>query len=105
MSVYSINAFATESTYHSGQASKHSAIATSQGMASTAKVASAVMVAPVVAAAGVSLVAGSVISEAGDALLDSAKASHANSHHQHHTLIVTELTITADPAPNQVINR
>lgn len=97
-------AIAENSVHHSGQASKHSAIATSQGLASTATVASAVVAVPVVMAVGTSIVAGSVIVEVGEAISNSVKASHASSHMPHHTLIITERTVTADPAPNKVIN-
>jgi hypothetical protein len=55
-------------------------------------------------AVGASVVAGSVIVEVGEEISDSVKASHASSHTHHHTLIITERTITADPAPNKVIN-
>lgn len=104
LSLFSNVTLAKDSVHHSGQASKHSAIAGSQGLASTATVASAVVAVPVVMAVGASLVAGSVIVEVGDAISDSVKASHASSHTHHHTLIITERTITADPAPNKVIN-
>ncbi|MEP4891141.1 MAG: hypothetical protein ABJV04_14035 [Aliiglaciecola sp.] len=107
LSMASLNTQAAGSAHHSGQASKHTALAASEGVASTAKVASVALVTPVIVAGGVSLVAGSVVAEAGDALSDGLKSSHASSHHHHHqhTLIITEHTITADPAPSQVINK
>ncbi|MDO6693626.1 hypothetical protein Q4574_10045 [Aliiglaciecola sp. 3_MG-2023] len=107
LSTSSLNALAEGSVHHSGQASKHTALAASEGLASTAKVASVVMVTPVIVAGSVSLVAGSAVVEAGDALSDGLMSSHSASHEHHHqqTLIITEHTITADPAPNQVIKR
>jgi hypothetical protein len=104
LSLLSNVTFAKDSVHHSGQASKHSAIAASQGLASTATVASAVFAVPAIVAVGASVVAGSVIVEVGEGISDSVKASHASSHTHHHTLIITERTITADPAPNKVIN-
>jgi len=94
------------STYHSGQASKHTALAISEGAASTAKVASAAVAVPVVIVGGASLVAGSVLVEAGDSLANSAANSSKHHHthvHKKTTLIITEKTITADPAPDKVI--
>ncbi len=92
------------SVHHSGQASKHTALAFSEGAASTAKVASAAVAVPLVVVGSASVVAGSVLVEAGDAFADSA--NHA-SHHKHvqqtKTLVITEKTITADPAPDKVI--
>ncbi len=87
---------------HSVQASTHSGLAVSEGLASTAMVASAVVAVPVVVVAGSSLVAASVVVEAGDALADSARHSHSH-HHHHRTLVITERTITAGPAPKVVM--
>ncbi|MDC0602405.1 hypothetical protein OAP14_05175 [Aliiglaciecola sp.] len=103
LSLLSNVTFAQDSVHHSGQASKHSALAASEGLASTATVASAAIAVPVVVGVGASIVAGSVIAEVGDSISESARASHASSHTHHHTLIITERTITADPAPNQAI--
>ena len=83
------------SVNHSGQASKHSALAVVEGGVSTAKVASVAVAAPLVIAGGVSLVTGSVIAESGS----SVKSNHA---HQG-PLVISDTTVTADPAPNQVI--
>ncbi|GAA0852688.1 hypothetical protein [Aliiglaciecola litoralis] len=105
LSVGSTSVFAQDSVNHSGQASKHSALAASEGLASTATVASAAVAVPVIVVAGTSVVAGSVISEVGTSMADSAQASHASSHSHQHTLVITERTITADPAPNQVVKQ
>jgi hypothetical protein len=83
------------SVNHSAQASKHSVLAVTEGVVSTAKVASVVVAAPLVVAGGVSLVTGSVIAESGNNI----KSSHA---HQG-PLTISETTVTADPAPNQII--
>ena len=90
-----ITVHAEGSSHHSGQASKHSALALTQGVASTAKVASVAVAAPLILAGGVSLVTGSVITESGRKV--------ANSHAHHGPLVISETTVTADPAPNQVI--
>jgi hypothetical protein len=90
---------------HSVEASKHSGLALSEGLASTAMVASAVVAIPVVVVAGTSMVAASVVVEAADSLGDSVNASHRHhTRHHHHTLVITERTITADPAPRQAMN-
>ncbi|MDP5031571.1 MAG: hypothetical protein NWQ54_16720 [Paraglaciecola sp.] len=83
------------SVNHSAQASKHSVLAVTEGVASTAKVASVVVAAPLVIAGGASLATGSLIAESGNKI----KSSHA---HQG-PLVISETTVTADPAPNQVI--
>jgi hypothetical protein len=100
LSVTSIAATAADSIKHSGQASKHSVLAVGHGALSTAKVASAVVAVPIV-------VAGSVVLSAGAASVQTG-ASIASSLSHHHSdydqpLIITETTITADPAPNKVI--
>ncbi|WJG10813.1 hypothetical protein [Aliiglaciecola sp. LCG003] len=105
LSVFAINANAQDSGQHSGQASKHSALAASEGLASTAVVASAAVAVPVIVVAGTSAVAGSAVVAAGDSLDKSIKASHAHEHQSQTTLVITERTITADPAPNQVIKQ
>lgn len=106
--LFSTSTFAGAVT-HSVQASKHSGLALSEGVASTAMVASAVVAIPVVVVAGTSMVAASVVVEAADSLGNSVNASHR--HHTNHThrthrrtLVITERTITADPAPRQVMN-
>ncbi|WP_281560330.1 hypothetical protein [Thalassomonas sp. RHCl1] len=83
--------YAQDSAQHTSKAGKHSALAVSHGAASSAKVASAAVAVPllVVGSAGVASVAG------GSALIDSATKPKP--------LTVTEVTITADPAPNQAM--
>lgn len=93
-------------SHHSGQASKHSALALSHTVAGSAKVASAVTAAPIIVAGGVSQAAGSVVLELGKGL---SKASHASdsisSQQGDKALTITEITITADQAPNVAINK
>ena len=95
---------AAGSVQHSAQASKHSALAITEGVASTASVASVAVAAPLIVAGGVSLVTGSVIVEA----TDSIKSSHSSHSHAHKNtqvaqLVISDATVTVDPAPNQVI--
>ena len=86
---------ADDSVNHSGQASKHSALAVADGAVSTAKVASVAVAAPLVLAGGVSLVTGSAIAESGQKM--------TSSHAHQGPLVISDKTVTADPAPNQVI--
>ena len=95
LSAFSFGVFAEGSTHHSGQASKHSVLAVTEGLAGSAKVGSAVVAVPVLSAGAVSLAAGSMVVEAGESIAE----SHAN----HGPLVITERTITVDPAPDQVI--
>lgn len=104
MSMTTLQANAEGSSYHSGQASKHSALAASEGIASTATVASAAVAVPVLVVGAASVVTGSAVVAAGDAIADSARRSHAHKHH-HQTIVITERTITADPAPSKVIRK
>lgn len=83
------------SVHHSAQASKHSVLAVADGAVSTAKVASVVVAAPLLVVGGASVVTGSVIAESANKI----KSSHA---HQG-PLVISDTTVTADPAPNQVI--
>lgn len=106
MSMTTLQANAEGSSYHSGQASKHSALAASEGAASTAKVASAAVAVPVLVVGAASVVAGSAAVAVGDSIADSARRSHLHKHHHHHqTIVITERTITADPAPSKVIKK
>ena len=95
---------ADDSFDHSGKASKHSALAASEGLATTASVASAVVAVPVVLTGSV-VVAGSAVAES--AVNESARnlhqASHQSSVAHNQPLVITETIITADPAPNQVV--
>ncbi|WP_414829848.1 hypothetical protein [Alteromonas sp. H39] len=78
---------ADDSTGHSGKASKHSAIAASQGTAVSVAVGSAVMASPIV-------ISGAAVS-----------AAHEASHKQDtpNRLVITETVITVDAAPNVAI--
>ncbi|MEQ3640123.1 MAG: hypothetical protein ABNH03_10220 [Alteromonas sp.] len=97
-------ALADDSINHSGKASKHSALAASEGLATTASVASAVVAVPVVLTGSV-VVAGSALTES---VVDESahslhRASHQSSVAHNQPLVITETIITADPAPNQVV--
>lgn len=98
------SAMADDSIDHSGKASKHSVLAASEGLATTASVASAVVAVPVVLTGSVA-VAGSAVVES--AVNESARnlhrASHQSSVAHDQPLVITETIITADPAPNQVV--
>jgi hypothetical protein len=93
------SAMADDSFDHSGKASKHSALAASEGLATTASVASAVVAVPVVLTGSV-VVAGSAVNESTRNL---HQASHQSSVASNQPLVITETIITADPAPNQVV--
>jgi hypothetical protein len=86
---------ADDSVSHSGQASKHSALAVVDGAVSTAKVASVVVAAPLVVVGGASLATGSVLADSANKV--------TNSHVHQGPLVISDKTVTADPAPNQVI--
>lgn len=103
------SAMADDSIDHSGKASKHSVLAASEGLATTASVASAVVAVPVVLTGSV-VVAGSAVVESAvneSAVNESARnlhrASHQSSVAHDQPLVITETIITADPAPNQVV--
>lgn len=101
--------FADDSINHSGKASKHSALAASEGLATTASVASAVVAVPVVLTGSVvmagSALTESVVDESAHSLhrANLHRASHQSSVAHNQPLVVTETIITADPAPNQVV--
>ena len=94
--VISQGAMAADSVDHSGQASKHSVLASVEGAASTASVASAVVAAPVIIT-GMSVVA------VADSTHQSVKALHVK--HQQNTkpLTITTRVITRDPPPSEVV--
>ena len=94
--VISQTALAADSVDHSGQASKHSVLASVEGVSTTASVASAVVAAPVILT-GLSVVA------VADSTQDSVTALHAK--HQQNTkpLTITTRVITRDPPPSQVV--
>ena len=98
LSITSVATQAQDSVQHSGQASKHSVLAVGHGALSTAKVASAIVAVPLVVAGSVALTAGAASIQTGTSIANSA------SKHKHHgQLVITETTITADPAPNKMI--
>jgi len=82
------SAFASDSVSHASKASKHSVLAVSHGLASTAKVASAAVAVPLLVVGSVGVVSGA----AGSTLMTSA-INH------NEPLTITEITITADPSP------
>lgn len=85
----------SKTIHHSGQASKHAVLASAHGVASTATVVSAVAAVPLVIAGGTSMMIGTVSLDAG--------ASAIKSIQHNKPLVITDKTITVDPAPNQVI--
>ena len=89
------------SVHHSGQASKHTVLAVTHGLGSGVKVASAVVAAPIILAGGVSLAAGSVTMAVGDSIAASGKSVSVHPHNQG-PLVISDIIITADPAPNQL---
>ena len=97
-------AMADDSVHHSGKASKHSALAASEGLATTASVASAVVAVPVVLTGSV-VVAGSAVAESAIdvSTRNIHEASHQSSVDNNQPLVITETLVTADPAPNKVV--
>ncbi|QHJ13041.1 hypothetical protein FX988_03299 [Paraglaciecola mesophila] len=95
---------AAGSVQHSAQASKHSALAVTEGVASTAKVASVAVAAPLIVTGGISLVTGSVIAQAADSIKSNhGSHKHADKNTEVEPLVISDTTVTVDPAPNQVI--
>lgn len=95
---------ADDSIDHSAKASKHSALAASEGLATTASVASAVVAVPVILT-GSAVVAGSAVAESviGESSRSIHGASHQLSVDNNQPLVITQTIITADPAPNKVV--
>ena len=87
--------FATESLHHVSQAGKHSGLAVAHGTVSVGKAASAVVAVPLLATGSVMQGAGNISGAAGEKLM--ANATHKKA------LTVTELTITADAAPQDIM--
>ena len=85
----------SDSVHHSVQASKHSALASAHGVASIATTVSAIAAVPLIIAGGTSLMIGTVSMDAGVSAIKSVRNNKP--------LTITETTVTADPAPNQVI--
>ena len=92
--VLSTNVMADDSVDHSGQASKHSALAAAGSVGTVASVASAVVAVPVV------LSVGAVVS-----VHESAQAAHQSVERKPVKLEITQKVITADPAPAVVVNQ
>jgi len=91
---FSTNVMADDSVDHSGQASKHSVLASAGSAGTVASVASAVAVAPVV------LSVGAVVS-----VHESAQSAHRSMEAKPVKLEITHKVITADPAPAVVVNQ
>ena len=94
--VVSQGAMAADSVDHSGQASKHSVLASVEGAASTVSVASAGVGAPVIIT-GMSVVA------VADSTHQSVKALHAKHQQNTRPLTITTRVITRDPPPSEVV--
>ncbi|MDT0596295.1 hypothetical protein [Glaciecola petra] len=104
LSILSLPSFAEAgSVEHSGQASKHSVLAITDGVGSITKVSSAVVASPVLVVGGLSLAAGSAVNSAGESLANNAQNVSGHHHGHNKALVITEITITADPAPNVVM--
>ncbi|MGJ8693077.1 MAG: hypothetical protein ACSHW0_11415 [Thalassotalea sp.] len=84
-------ACASDSVQHSGKAVKHSTLAAGHSVVTTAKVASVAVAIPLV-----------VVGSAGIASVAAADSLDKKMH-RHTPIEITEITITADPAPNKVM--
>ena len=115
-SLLTTSTFAADSAHHTSQAGKHSALAVSQGAKSTAKVASAVVAVPVAIAGGAMLGTGIASAAVGSekvgstvaltgALGISAAAKAIDSVGKDDKLVISDVTITADPAPQKVMQK
>lgn len=96
----SATVLADDSVTHSGKASKHSALASTHSLKTTATVGSAVVAAPIIITGASVLATGSVVE---DSLNDSKRRQVHVHHHHHQTLEVTDTIITVDPAPNKAV--
>ncbi|SFD14941.1 hypothetical protein [Pseudoalteromonas denitrificans] len=88
LSLTASSVMADNSAQHTSKASKHSVLAVTHGLASTAKIASATIAVPLVIVGSASLSVGTSI---------------ATSAISHGPLEITETTITKDPAPNMAM--
>jgi len=88
LSLSSSAVIADNSAQHTSKAAKHSALAVTHGVASTAKVASAVVAVPLIVGGSASIAAGTSIAAS------SVKSG---------PLVITEKTITVDPAPKMIM--
>jgi len=115
-SLLATSTFAADSAHHTSQAGKHSALAVSHGAKSTAKVASAVVAVPVAIAGGAMLGTGIASAAVGSkkvgstvaltgALGISAAAKAIDSVGKDDKLLISDVTITADPAPQKVMQK
>lgn len=104
MLLTSFSSLAEPSSNHSGQASKHSALAASHGVAGSAQVASAAVAVPLVVGGSVALSAGAASVAVGEGLSDIASTSAHKVKHSHPVeLEVTEITITVDRSPAEAM--
>ncbi|RDV28101.1 hypothetical protein DXV75_03815 [Alteromonas aestuariivivens] len=85
---------AADSVEHSGQASKHSVLASAEGLASGAVVASAVAATPVILSVGAGMAVQSVSTELHESM---EGKDHPD------VLVITDMVITADEAPDEAI--
>ncbi|WJG09051.1 hypothetical protein [Aliiglaciecola sp. LCG003] len=92
-SVFAHQAQAGKAIEHSLQASKHSVLAVADGVGSVAVVASAVVAVPII-------IAGQAVAASGQFVGGALQHEHT---YPSSKLVITELIITADPAPNRVI--
>lgn len=97
----SLTVNAEPSSHHASKASKHSALASGHGLASTAQVASGVVAVPLLAIGSVGVVA----SAAADELLDAASHKHHTHKHRPAKLEITEVTITVDRSPAEAMKK
>ena len=91
MSLIATQACAADSIQHSGKAVKHSTLAVGHSVVTTAQVASVAVAVPLV-------VAGSV----GVASVAAADSLHTKAV-KNEPIEISEVTVTADPAPNKVL--
>lgn len=108
--------FAADSAHHASKAGKHSALAVSAGAASTGKVASAVVAAPVFVVGGAMIGTGvgsaavgsedvgSKVATSGAASIGAAAHVIDNINHTDE-LVISEVIITSDPAPQAVMQK
>ena len=100
----SFSSFAEPASEHSGKASKHLVLALSHGVVGSVQVASAVVAVPLVVVGSAALSAGIASAELGKGIskVASSKASQVNRAKQV-KLEVTEITITVDRSPAEVM--
>lgn len=90
-SVFATQACAADSVQHSGKALKHSALASTHGVVTSAKVTSVAVAVPLIAVGSVG-VGSLALADSVDKKVDKLAP-----------IEITDKTITADPAPNQVM--